>query len=154
PVDRVGLSPSTPKEPMNAAGGAPDTSAHKSGLVYAVSAYVLWGLLPIFFVALAPAGAIEIVSWRVVFSVIFCVAIITLTRSWRPRIAIARQPRLMLLLGLAGALILANWLVYVYAALSGHVVEGSLGYFINPLVTVLLGVFILREKLRIAQWVA
>lgn len=134
--------------------GATEASAHKSGLVYAITAYVLWGLLPIFFVALTPAGAVEIVSWRVTFSLVFCALLITVTRSWPKLIAIMRQPRLVMLLGLAGALILANWLVYVYATLSGHVVEGSLGYFINPLVTVLLGVFILRERLRIAQWVA
>lgn len=139
---------------MNAPAGTADTRGHKSGLAYAISAYVLWGLLPIYFVALAPTGSVEIVAWRVIFSLVFCAAIITVTRTWRTLAAIVRQPRLLLLLGAAGALIVINWLVYVYATLSGHVVEGSLGYFINPLVTVLLGVFILREKLRPAQWVA
>lgn len=134
--------------------GTAETSSHRSGLAFAISAYALWGLLPIFFLALAPAGSIEIVSWRVLFSLVFCGLIIAVTRSWRRLFAIVRQPRLVLLLGLAGALVVVNWLVYVYATLSGHVVEGSLGYFINPLVTVLLGVLILRERLRTAQWVA
>lgn len=138
------------------AGISPADSAHnhKTGLIYAVTAYIMWGLLPIFFIALQPAGALEIVSWRVIFSLVFCVGILTVTRSWAKLVAIARQPRLLLLLGLAAALILVNWVVYVYSTLSGHVVEGSLGYFINPIVTVLLGVIILREKLRPTQWVA
>lgn len=139
---------------MNAAARATDTNAHKPGLVFAVSAYLLWGLLPVFFVSLVPAGAIEIVAWQIIFSLVFCVALITFTRSWQKLIAIVRQPRLLVLLGVAGTLIVVNWLVYVFATLSGHIVEGSLGYFINPLVTVLLGVFILREKLRPAQWTA
>lgn len=134
--------------------GTADAGTQRSGLAFAISAYALWGLLPIFFLALAPAGSIEIVSWRVLFSLVFCALIIAVTRSWRKLFAIVKQPRLVLLLGLAGALVLVNWLVYVYATLSGHVVEGSLGYFINPLVTVLLGVVILRERLRTAQWVA
>lgn len=134
--------------------GTADAGTQRSGLAFAISAYALWGLLPIFFLSLAPAGSIEIVSWRVLFSFVFCALIITLTRSWPKLVAILRQPRLIVLLGVAGALILVNWLVYVFATLSGHVVEGSLGYFINPLVTVLLGVLLLRERLRVAQWVA
>lgn len=142
---------------MNSPSGSSTAEAahnHKTGLIYAITAYVMWGLLPIFFLALLPAGAIEIVAWRVVFSLLFCAAILTVTRTWPKLVAIAKQPRLLFLLGLAAALILVNWIVYVFATLSGHVVEGSLGYFINPLVTVLLGVFILREKLRPAQWAA
>src|SRR5690606_9732838 len=105
--------------------GTSDAGTQRSGLAFAISAYALWGLLPIFFLALAPAGSIEIVSWRVLFSLVFCALIIVVTRSWRKLFAIVKQPRLVLLLGLAGALVLVNWLVYVYATLSGHVVEGS-----------------------------
>lgn len=142
---------------MNSPSGSNTTDApqtHQAGLAYGIAAYVLWGLLPIYFILLVPAGSIEIVAWRVVFSLLFCALLITVTRAWRMFLAIARQPRLLVLLGTAGILIIVNWTVYVWATLTGHVVEGSLGYFINPLVTVLLGVFILREKLRPVQWTA
>lgn len=126
----------------------------RSGLVYAFAAYGLWGFLPLYFIALAPAGALEVVAWRVLFSLVFCVVLITATRTWRKLIALLRQPRIMFTMGAAGALIYVNWLTYVFATLTGHVVEASLGYFINPIVTVFLGVFFLRERLRPAQWVA
>ncbi|PJJ61850.1 EamA family transporter RarD [Compostimonas suwonensis] len=125
-----------------------------AGLIYALAAYVLWGVLPIYFVALAPANAFEIVAWRIVFSLVFCAVLLTVTRGWRPFFAIARQPRLLFIMALAGVLIYINWQTFVLAAVSGHVVEGALGYFINPIVTVLLGVLVLRERLRPAQWVA
>lgn len=124
------------------------------GVVFAVAAYVLWGFLPLYFAALAPAGAIEVVAWRVLLSLVFCAALLTVTRGWPALRAIARDRRTMLILGAAGVFVLVNWLVYVFAALSGHVVEASLGYFTNPIVTVLLGVIVLRERLRPLQWVA
>lgn len=94
------------------------------------------------------------VAWRIVFSLLFCVVLITVTRSWDALVAIVRQPRLLLTLGLAAVLIYVNWQVYVYGTLSGQVIETSLGYFINPIVTVLLGVLLLHERLRRLQWVA
>ena len=124
------------------------------GFAFAVASYVLWGFLPLFFVALVPSGAVEIVAWRIVLSVVFCAALILVTRGWVRFVAITRDRRSMLLLGAASVLILVNWLVYVFAAVSGHVVEASLGYFTNPIVTVLLGVIVLRERLRVLQWVA
>jgi len=122
------------------------------GLAFAISAYGLWGLLPVFFLLLAPSGAVEIVAWRIVLSLVFCVLLITVTRGWPRFIALLRDRRTVLIVGAAGALILVNWLVYVFATLGGHVVEASLGYFTNPIVTVLLGVFVLRERLRPLQW--
>jgi chloramphenicol-sensitive protein RarD len=124
------------------------------GLGYGLAAYVMWGLLPLFFLLLRPAGAVEIVSWRVVLSVLFCLLLIAVTRGWSPLAAILRDRRTTLTLGLASVLILANWSIYIYATLSGHVIEAALGYFTNPIVTALLGVFVLREKLRRLQWAA
>ncbi|MGV8885898.1 MAG: EamA family transporter RarD [Microbacteriaceae bacterium] len=133
-------------------------SAHPStagsGLAFAVSAYVLWGFLPIYFVLLAPTSAPEIVAWRIVLSVIFCLILLTAMRGWPALIAVVRDTRTTLILGGAGALIVINWVVYVFATLTGHVVEAALGYFTNPIVTVLLGVFVLRERLRPLQWVS
>jgi chloramphenicol-sensitive protein RarD len=132
---------------------APESST-RTGLLAAVGAYGLWGVLPVFFLLLVPAGAFEIVGWRILFSLVVCAVIITVARRWGRVVAIVRRPRILLGLGLAGHLILVNWTVYVYGTLSGHVVETALGYFINPIVTVLLGVLLLRERLRPLQWTA
>ena len=126
----------------------------RSGAFYAVAAYGLWGLFPAYFLLLVPAGPIEIVAWRVLFSVVFCALVITAMRKWPALVAIVKQPRLLFTMGLAAILIFINWQVYVYATLSGQVVASALGYFINPIVTILLGVIFLRERLRIAQWTA
>ena len=124
------------------------------GLAFAIVAYGIWGFLTLYFGSLIPAGAIEIVAWRILLSLAFCAILLTVTRGWPALIAIVRSRRTVLLLGAAGVFILINWLVYVFAAITGHLVEASLGYFTNPIVTVLLGVVILRERLRILQWIA
>ncbi|KAA9107759.1 EamA family transporter RarD [Microbacterium rhizomatis] len=124
------------------------------GGAYALLAYVLWGFLPLYFLALAPIGPFELVAWRVLLSLVFCALLLTVTRGWVALGRIMRQPRLLGLTALAGVLIYINWQVFVLAALSGHVIETSLGYFVNPIVTVLLGVLLLRERLRTLQWVA
>lgn len=123
-------------------------------MIYAAGAYVLWGFLPIFFLLLAPSGPLEIVAVRIFFSLVFCALILTVTRSWGRFIGILRQPRLAFTMALAGVFIYVNWQTYVVATLTGHVIEAALGYFINPIVTILLGVLILRERLRRMQWVA
>jgi len=125
-----------------------------SGMVFALSAYVLWGFLPVYFRLLAPTGAFEIVAYRILFSLMFCAVLLTITRGWARLAALLRQPRILLTLAIAGILIYVNWQVFVLAAITGHVVEGALGYFINPIFTVLLGVIFLRERLRPAQWTA
>lgn len=125
-----------------------------SGLAFAVSAYLLWGVLPLLFFALTPTGAVEIVAWRVVLSLVFCVILLAVTRGWSRFVGIVRDRTAVASLALASLLVVINWLVYVFAAISGHVVEASLGYFTNPIVTVLLGVVVLRERLRPLQWVA
>ena len=123
-------------------------------MLFAIAAYTLWGVLPAYFLLLQPAGAIEIVALRILFSLVFCAILITATRAWPALVAILKQPRLVLMMGLAAALIFVNWQVYVYATLSNRVIETAIGYFINPIVTVLLGVILLRERLRPLQWVA
>lgn len=125
-----------------------------SGLVYGASANVLWGVFPLYFLLLAPAGAFEIVAWRVLFSLVFCALALTVTRSWRGVGALLRRRRVVLTMGLAGALIYVNWQTYVLGTLAGRVVETALGYFTMPLVTALLGVLVLHERLRRMQWVA
>jgi chloramphenicol-sensitive protein RarD len=123
-------------------------------VVQAIVAYGLWGLMPLLFAAMAPAAAFEIVSWRIVFGLVFCAVAIAVTRSWLRTRTLMAQRRVMLVMGLAAVLILVNWTVYVLATTTGHTVEAALGYFINPLVTIALGVLVLRERLRPAQWAA
>jgi len=133
---------------------AHDTAVSRSGLAFAIAAYALWGFLPIYFIALEPAGPIEIVGWRVLLSLVFCLLLLTVTRAWRPFMALVRDRRILFTMGLAGVLIFVNWSTYVYATLTGQVVEAALGYFINPIVTVFLGVLVLRERLNLTQWIA
>jgi len=124
------------------------------GGVYAFVAYLLWGAFPLYFITLLPAGPWEVVAWRVLLALLFCVLALTVTRGWRAIGRVVRQPRLLGWTAVAGVLIFVNWTVYLIATLTGHVIEASLGYFINPIVTVLLGVLVLHERLRVAQWIA
>jgi len=110
--------------------------------------------MPLYFPLLTPAGAVEIIGHRVVWSLGFCLLLLAVTRGWAPFRAALATPRTLGLLSLAAALVAVNWTVYVYGVLSGQVVDAALGYFINPLVTVLLAVLVLDERLRPAQWVA
>lgn len=130
------------------------TGGSTRGAVYALGAYLLWGVLPLYFLQLTPTGPFEVVAWRIILAFVFCLLLLTVLRMWRPFLAIVRQPRLMGLTALAGVLIYVNWQTYLYGALTNHVIETSLGYFINPIVTVLLGVIVLRERLRVVPWIA
>jgi len=130
------------------------TSAATTGGIYAFAAYLLWGLFPLYFLTLLPSTPWEVVAWRVLLSLVFCVVALTVTRGWTAFGRIVRQPRLLGWTAAAGVLIFVNWTVYLVATLTGHVIEASLGYFINPIVTVLLGVLVLHERLRPAQWAA
>ena len=111
-------------------------------------------MLPIYFLQLKPTEPFEVVAWRIILAFAFCLLLLTVMRVWRPFLVIVRQPRLMALTAVAGVLIYVNWQTYLIGALTGHVIETSLGYFINPIVTVLLGVVVLRERLRVLPWVA
>jgi chloramphenicol-sensitive protein RarD len=129
-------------------------SLHRVGLTYALSAYAVWGLFPLYFMALMPANPFEVVSFRVIFSLAFSAILVTITRSWSRLWAVIRNRRTFLLLGVAGILIFINWEIFILAVYQNKVIETSLGYFINPLITVALGVTVYRERLRLLQWMA
>lgn len=123
----------------------------RAGFLLGVGAYALWGVMPLYFKALARVPATEIVAHRIVWSVLFLGLLATLARRWAAiRIAFA-TPRLVMILIATALLIAVNWLVFIYAVVSGHMLEGSLGYYLNPLVNVLLGVVLLKERLTRAQ---
>ncbi len=144
-----------PAAPVTASGSLSDDPRERAlGGVYAFTAYFLWGFLPLYFLLLVPTGPFELVAWRILLSLAFCAILLTVLRGWGRLVAIMRRPRLLLWTAVAGGLIYINWQVYIVAALSGHVIEASLGYFMNPIVTVVLGVVVLRERLRLTQWIA
>ncbi|KMO77978.1 EamA family transporter RarD [Mycolicibacterium chlorophenolicum] len=118
----------------------------RSGLLFGAGAYAMWGLFPAFFPLLKPAGAVEVLAHRIIWSFVLMVVVVTAVR----RLGDLRQitGRVWLLLTAAAALISVNWLIYVYAVNNGHVVDAALGYFINPLVSIALGLIIFREKLN------
>jgi len=124
------------------------------GLVFGVSAYTLWGLFPIYWPLLEPANPLEIVSHRAVWTLVFCFIILWLTKTLKSTLALLKRPKIVAGLFLGSILISINWIIYIYAATSGHVVEASLGYYINPIVVIATGVLILKEKLRPLQWVS
>jgi chloramphenicol-sensitive protein RarD len=124
----------------------------RRGLLLGVAAYGLWGAFPLYWPLLEPAGAIEILAHRIVWSlVVMGILVLALQRRQVVRGLVADR-RVFRLLALAACLVTVNWATYIWSVNNGHVVESSLGYFINPLVTVLMGVFILGERLRPVQW--
>ena len=126
----------------------------RTGLLNGFAAYGMWGLVPLFWPLLKPAGAVEILAHRMVWSLVFVVAALAVVRRWAWIGELVRQPRKLALITVAAAVITVNWGVYIWSVNSGHVVEASLGYFINPLVTIAMGVLLLKERLRPAQWAA
>ena len=124
----------------------------RSGLLFGVGAYAMWGLFPAFFPLLKPASAFEILAHRIVWCFVLMVVVIAAVRRLGDIRAIT--PRTWLLLTFASALISVNWVIYIYAVNNGHVVDAALGYFINPLVTVALGLLVFRERLNRAQFAA
>ena len=134
--------------------GPPQPKRARAGFGYGFAAYGIWGLLPLYFVVLAPATAYEIVALRIVFSLVACLLMLAVTRSVGRFIRLFRDGSAVLALTVAGVLIAGNWLLYTVATTTGHTLEASLGYFINPLVAILLGVLVLHEKLRPLQWLS
>ena len=138
----------------------PETSSPKvspvggNGAAYGFLAYFIWGAFPLYFDALKPSGAWEILAHRIVWTLVVCLIALTATRNLGFLHRLMHRPRQLGATTIAGLLIAVNWVVYIQAVVSGHTVEAALGYFLNPLVTVALGVVVLRERLRIMQWVA
>ncbi|MGY4926395.1 EamA family transporter RarD [Streptomyces sp. 900105755] len=126
----------------------------RTGLVNGFAAYGMWGLVPLFWPLLKPAGSVEILAHRMVWSLVFVAVALVFVRRWAWAGELLRQPRRLALVTVAAAVITVNWGVYIWAVNAGHVVEASLGYFINPLVTIAMGVLLLKERLRPAQWAA
>jgi len=124
------------------------------GLLFGVSAYTLWGLFPIYWPLLKPANPLEIVSHRAVWTLVFCFIILALTKTLKSTLSLLTRPKIVAGLFLGSILISINWIIYIYAANTGHVIEASLGYFINPLVVIATGVIVLKEKMRPLQWTA
>ncbi|MEV4180023.1 EamA family transporter RarD [Streptosporangium canum] len=124
----------------------------RRGALYGIAAYTMWGLFPLYWPLLKPADALEILAHRIAWSLVAVVAILAVRRHWSWFRELMRTPKKVGLLALAAAIVTVNWGVYIYAVNTGHVVESALGYFINPLVSVLFGVFLLKERLRPWQW--
>ena len=125
-----------------------------SGLPQAIGAYTIWGLLPLYLNLVHRVPPFEFVGWRVLFTLPLCLALIVRSRQGSDLLALLRQPRLLATLTVSALLIGANWLTYVAAVHNGHVFAASLGYYINPLVNVLLGTAFLGERLSRIQWLA
>ena len=124
------------------------------GLIFGLSAYVLWGLFPLYWPLLKPASAYEIVAHRAVWTLVFCLIVLFFHKKLRQTFAQVKKVKIFFGLLATSALISINWIVYIWATNAGHVVEASLGYYINPLVIIAFGVLLLKEKMRPGQWVA
>ena len=131
-----------------------DSHRYKTGLVFGVAAYGLWGLFPLYWPLLQPANPLEIVSHRAVWTLVFCVITLAINKQLAETFALLRIPRIALKLLLSSALISVNWIVYIWAVNHDHVVEAALGYYINPLVIIGFGVLMLKETMRKAQWIS
>ena len=125
----------------------------RSGIIYAALAFLCWGLFPIYFHALDGVPPLQILAHRMLWSLGFLLIVLVLRRQWK-WLNVVRQPRVFFSFVLSALLLSANWLVYIWSVTNHHVIEASLGYFINPLVNIMLGYLILKERLRTVQWVA
>jgi len=129
-------------------------SKNKLGLLFGVSAYTLWGLFPLYWLLLAKANPLEIVSHRAVWTLVFCLIVLAGTKALKSTLLTLQRPMVAAKLFLSSILVSVNWLVYIWATNNEHVVEASLGYYINPLVIIGFGVILLKEKMRRLQWAA
>ena len=125
-----------------------------TGILYAGLAFLIWGLFPLYFHALNTITPSEILAHRVIWSLVFLTLVLTVRRQWSWLAGLRQQPRVVAGFAASALLLSGNWLLYIWAVNSGHVIEGSLGYFINPLFNVMLGYLVLKERLRPVQWSA
>ena len=131
-----------------------EPSEQRKGLLYGSAAYLLWGIFPLYFPLLEPAGTVEILAERMAWSLVLMLFVLRFGSGFGGVRRVVGNRRQFGLLALAAIFVSFNWGTYIYGVNSGHVVETSLGYFVNPLLTILLGVVVLGERLRRAQWVA
>ena len=127
-------------------------SEYSLGLLFGISSYVIWGLLPLYWPLLQPAKSLEMVSHRAVWTLVFCLIVLAVTKGIYSTLKVVKNPKIMLVLLLCTILISINWLTYIWAVNHEHVVEAALGYYISPLVIIAFGVIILREKMQTLQW--
>lgn len=125
-----------------------------SGIVYAIMAYLLWGLFPIFWKVIKFVSPYEILCHRIIWSFVFLAIILTSKKNWKWLKKVFADKKTLLIFAISSLLLAINWLLFIYAVNSGYIIEASLGYFINPLFSVFLGVVFLKERPRIWQWVA
>lgn len=124
------------------------------GLLFGISAYIIWGLLPLYWTLVEEAGAYEILAHRGIWSLLICISLLALRKQLKSAYVMVRSSRTLSLLFLASGLLTINWGVYIWSVTVNRVVEAALGYYITPLINVTFGVLLLREKLRPAQWIA
>ncbi|POW53634.1 EamA family transporter RarD [Candidatus Pantoea alvi] len=131
-----------------------DTQQTRQGIGFALGAYFIWGIAPAYFKLVKAVPPTEIMTHRVIWSALFMLVLISLSRSWRQVRSVLAQPKKVLLLALTAVTIGGNWLLFIWAVNNQHMLEASLGYFINPLINVVLGMLFLRERFRRLQWLA
>ncbi|MBK5015569.1 MULTISPECIES: EamA family transporter RarD [Pantoea] len=131
-----------------------DTQQTRQGVGFALGAYFIWGIAPAYFKLVKQVPATEIMTHRVIWSALFMLLLITLSRSWPGVRSVLRQPKKVLLLALTAVTVGSNWLLFIWAVNNQHMLEASLGYFINPLINVVFGMLFLRERFRRLQWLA
>ncbi|EUD06394.1 protein RarD [Providencia alcalifaciens R90-1475] len=124
------------------------------GVLCALGAYFIWGVAPIYFKSIKEVPAEEILTHRIIWSFFFMLLLLTISRHWSYFRQVLKQPKKILVLGVTAVTIASNWLIYIWAVNNGHMLQASLGYFINPLVNVLFGMLFLHERFRRMQWVA
>ena len=129
-------------------------SEYSLGLLFGFSSYIMWGLFPLYWPLLEPANPLEIVSHRAVWTLVFCLIVLALSKQILTTLTVMKNTKTMAALLLSRILVSINWITYIWAVNHGHVVEAALGYYINPLIIIAFGVILLREKLRPLQWVA
>lgn len=127
---------------------------NRLGYVYGFAAYLCWGAFPFFFALLSDVDPLEVVPWRVITALVFCVIAVSILRVWQPVAAIFRSRRTFWWFVLCTVLLYANWQIFVIGVITGRILETALGYFINPLMTILIGVLVRKERLSRLQWIA
>ena len=124
------------------------------GILYAASAFILWGIFPLYFHAIREVPPLEILGHRMLWSLVFLAIVLTVRQQWKWLPRVVRQPRVLGAFIASALLLSSNWFVYIWSVNNGHVLDASLGYFINPLINVMLGMLVLKETLRRGQWLA